>query len=253
MSIQSRNTKFDSPSALSSHLIVNDHDFDAMWLHGILLPVDGDTSLFNIRGYLLIGQGKICSQHVGFMRYLWDELPHSIKDIYRFEDEPCDQRQKSSCFPTQKIWKCFIYSCSDTFSTPTCSYRGFQWWHQLCWWRQGNGGQVASCFAGAGAEKGTYKKGIVICCPEGFHAREMLYTYMMTSSNGHIFRDTALCEWKSPVTGSFHWQRPVTRSFDGFFYQRLGINGWANMNFKILCNKSAHFPWELNTNEFSRS
>ena len=31
----------------------------------------------------------------------------------------------------------------------------------------------------------------------------------------------AICPWNSPVTGEFHAQRPVTRSFDGFFDLRL--------------------------------
>ena len=43
--------------------------------------------------------------------------------------------------------------------------------------------------------------------------------YMMTSSNGNIFRVTGTLCGNSPVTGS---QRPVTRSFDAFF--DLGLN-----------------------------
>ena len=31
----------------------------------------------------------------------------------------------------------------------------------------------------------------------------------------------ALCAGNSPVTGEFHTQRPVTRSFDGFFDLRM--------------------------------
>ena len=44
---------------------------------------------------------------------------------------------------------------------------------------------------------------------------------MLTSSNGHIFRVTNLCAGSSPVTGEFHIQRPVTRSFDVFSDLRL--------------------------------
>ena len=48
---------------------------------------------------------------------------------------------------------------------------------------------------------------------------------MMTSSNGDIFRVTGhLC---GEVTGEFPIQRPVRRSFDGFFIC-LWINGWVN-------------------------
>ena len=41
------------------------------------------------------------------------------------------------------------------------------------------------------------------------------------SSNGNIFRVTALCEGKPPLTGGFPSQRPVTRSLDVFFDPRL--------------------------------
>ena len=45
--------------------------------------------------------------------------------------------------------------------------------------------------------------------------------FMMTSSNGHIFRVTGPLRENSPVTGEFPWQTPVTRSFKGFFDLRL--------------------------------
>ena len=46
--------------------------------------------------------------------------------------------------------------------------------------------------------------------------------FMMTSSNGNIFRVTGpLCAGKSPVTGKFPSQRPVMGSFDVFFGLRL--------------------------------
>ena len=46
--------------------------------------------------------------------------------------------------------------------------------------------------------------------------------YMMTSSNGSIFRVTGpLCGGNSPVAGEFPAQRPVTWSFDVFFDLRL--------------------------------
>ena len=41
--------------------------------------------------------------------------------------------------------------------------------------------------------------------------------YMMTSSNGKIFRITRICAGSSPGTGEFPAQRPVTRKFDVFF------------------------------------
>ena len=45
--------------------------------------------------------------------------------------------------------------------------------------------------------------------------------YMMTSSNGNIFRVTGPCAGNSPVPGEFPSRRPVTRSFDIFFDLRL--------------------------------
>ena len=53
------------------------------------------------------------------------------------------------------------------------------------------------------------------------------YWSMMTSSNGNIFRVTGHLCGNSPVPGEFPAQRPVTRSFDGFFDLRLN-NGWVN-------------------------
>ena len=38
----------------------------------------------------------------------------------------------------------------------------------------------------------------------------------------------ALCAGNSPITSEFPTQRPVTRSFDGFFFICAWINGWAN-------------------------
>ena len=44
---------------------------------------------------------------------------------------------------------------------------------------------------------------------------------MLTSSNGNIFRVTAMCAENSRVTDEFPAQRPVARSFDVFFDLRL--------------------------------
>ena len=57
---------------------------------------------------------------------------------------------------------------------------------------------------------------------------DCLVLVMMTSSNGNIFRVTGpLCrEFTGP--GEFPTQRPVTRSFDVFFFICVWINGWVN-------------------------
>ena len=48
-----------------------------------------------------------------------------------------------------------------------------------------------------------------------------LLLFMMTSSNGNIFRVTGPLCGNSPITGEFPAQRPVARSFDDFCYLRL--------------------------------
>ena len=50
--------------------------------------------------------------------------------------------------------------------------------------------------------------------------------FMMTSSNGNMFRVTGFCAGNSPVTSEFPSHRPVTRSFDVFF--DTWTNGWVN-------------------------
>ena len=52
-----------------------------------------------------------------------------------------------------------------------------------------------------------------ICFPSGTVSK----LFMMTSSNGNIFRVTGPLCGESLVSGEFPSQRPVTRSFDVFF------------------------------------
>ena len=60
-----------------------------------------------------------------------------------------------------------------------------------------------------------------LCYMERHWVRSIFHSYIMTSSNGNIFRVTGpLCgEFTGP--GEFPTQRPVTRSFDVFFGLRL--------------------------------
>ena len=53
------------------------------------------------------------------------------------------------------------------------------------------------------------------------HTGDGCYVHMMMSLNGNNSALLALCEGNSPITGEFTSQRPVTRSFDVFFYLRL--------------------------------
>ena len=61
----------------------------------------------------------------------------------------------------------------------------------------------------------------LITDPHIYHNGSLAELFMMTSSNGNIFRVTGpLCgEFTGP--GEFPTQRPVTRSFDVFFDLRL--------------------------------
>ena len=76
--------------------------------------------------------------------------------------------------------------------------------------------------------------------------------YMMTSSNGNIFRIAGLCEGNPSVTGRFPSQWPVTRSFDVLFdlclNERLSKQSrrrWFNTPSRPLwrhCNKRPLMP-----------
>ena len=81
LNIQSLNGKFDYLSAFLSHLNEKGYNSDAICLQETWLPLDGDTSLYNIPGYHLIHQGKICSQHSGLIVYLSNKFSYSVKDI----------------------------------------------------------------------------------------------------------------------------------------------------------------------------
>ena len=56
--------------------------------------------------------------------------------------------------------------------------------------------------------------------PEMFQQTQSFY-FMMTSSNGNIFRVTGPLRGEVSGLGEFPVQRPVTRSFDVFFDLRL--------------------------------
>ena len=79
-----------------------------------------------------------------------------------------------------------------------------------------------------------------------FKSRADTHPIMMTSSNGTFSPLLALCAGNSPVTGELPSQRPVTQSFDVFFYLRMnkGLrkqprNQWFDMPSRSLwrhCN-----------------
>ena len=86
----------------------------------------------------------------------------------------------------------------------------------------------------------------------------ILSTFMLTSSNGNIFRVTDLCVGNSPVTGEFPSQRPMTRSFEVFFdlspNKRLSKQSWGwwfetpSRSLWRHCNdRSNYFSWGCTT------
>ena len=80
---------------------------------------------------------------------------------------------------------------------------------------------------------------------------------MMTSSNGNIVRVTGLLCEESPVPGKFSAHRPVTQSFDVFFYLRLNTQlskqwrrRWSEMPSRSLwrhCNDVIRRPGTIST------
>ena len=71
-------------------------------------------------------------------------------------------------------------------------------------------------------------------------AGKSLWNFVMTSSNGNIFRITGPLWGEPPVTGGFPSQRPVTRSFDAFFDLHLN-NGVNNRDDGDLERHGTHY------------
>ena len=97
-------------------------------------------------------------------------------------------------------------------------------------------------------------------------------SFMMTSSNGNVFRVTGNCKGNPPITGEFSSQRPVTRSFDVYFdlhlkkrlskqsrhrwFQTTSRSLWRYCNvlctrqFKSLRPIAAYMPHQINPHWF---
>ena len=71
-------------------------------------------------------------------------------------------------------------------------------------------------------------------------ACKTLWKFMITSSNGNLFRVTGLCAGNPSVTGGYPSQRPVTRSFDAFFDLHLN-NGVNNRDDGDLERHGTHY------------
>ena len=77
LNCQCLTAKFDQISIKVQQLQSKGFEFDAIWLQETWLSDDSDTSLFQIQGYNLISQGKICSEHGG--------LAICISNIFNFK------------------------------------------------------------------------------------------------------------------------------------------------------------------------
>ena len=86
VNIQSINAKFDKLLALITYLNDNNFMFSAICIQESWLKQGQDISLFQIPGYNLINQPKVCSEHGGLIIYLKREYTHNVRDLYKSSD-----------------------------------------------------------------------------------------------------------------------------------------------------------------------
>ena len=87
MNIQSINAKFDKLLALITYL--NDNNFmfsSTICIQASWLKQWQDISLFQIPGYNLINQPKVCTEHGRLITYLKREYTHNVRDLYKSSD-----------------------------------------------------------------------------------------------------------------------------------------------------------------------
>ena len=81
--IQNINAKFDKLLALITYLNDNSFMFSAICIQESWLKQWQDIYLFQIPGYSLITQPKVCSELGGLIIYLKREYTHNVRDIYK--------------------------------------------------------------------------------------------------------------------------------------------------------------------------
>ena len=87
MNIQSLNAKFDQLKILIHYLNDRGCEFSAICIQETWFSDFTDTSLYNINGYNLLSQSKICSAHGGLCIYLNIKYDYKIKpDVYKTSD-----------------------------------------------------------------------------------------------------------------------------------------------------------------------
>ena len=74
LNCQCLNAKFDQISIMVQQLKSKDYEFDVICLQETWLSDDSDITLYQIQGYNLISQGKICSEHGGLAIYVSTKL-----------------------------------------------------------------------------------------------------------------------------------------------------------------------------------
>ena len=83
VNIQSINAKFDKLLALITYLNNKNFMFSAICIQESWLKQGQDISLFQIPGYNLINQPKVCSEHGRLIIYLNREFTHNVRDLYK--------------------------------------------------------------------------------------------------------------------------------------------------------------------------
>ena len=78
--------KFDKLLALITYLDDNNFMFSAICIQESWLKQGQDISLFQIPGYNLINQPKVCSEPGGLITYLKREYTHNMRDLYKSSD-----------------------------------------------------------------------------------------------------------------------------------------------------------------------
>ena len=78
LNCQCLNAKFDQISIMVQQLKSKDYEFDAICLHETWFSDDSDITLYQIQGYNLIYQGKMCSEHGGLTIYVSTKLNFDV-------------------------------------------------------------------------------------------------------------------------------------------------------------------------------
>jgi len=86
INIQSLNAKYDKLTTLITYLEQYDFTFSAICIQETWFKENQDTNLFQIPGYKLIHQGRICSEHGGLIIYLKNEFNYCFRNIYKQSD-----------------------------------------------------------------------------------------------------------------------------------------------------------------------